>query len=221
MIEANEIFFNEDTRLALWCEMVEDTNESALLADKIAQSKVPVVSVPPDMVENMWTYLEKVPVEILTRFSFTPLKKNFDTDADDLIKNIAGIFKHGANGVQLFIKMHDFYNLIDVLSIVRNDLFFEHKLSLCMDIQDIDINDLSNIFNKLKGVKADSLGLTFSEDMGNRSDFIGRIYALLEQWDFDGQLHFVLLNNLDRVDQIVRLTEIMKPDLINKTKFFF
>ena len=57
--------------------------------------------------------------------------------------------------------------------------------------------------------------------MENRSDFIGRIYALLEQWNFNGELHFILLDNLDRVDQVVRLTEILQPDLISKTKFFF
>ena len=221
MIEANEIFLEEDTRLALWAEMAQDTNEIALLADKIAQSKMSVISVPPEMVANMWTYLEKTPVEILTRFSFAPLKKDFDVDMDVLIKNISKICKSGARGVQIFIKMQDFYKFIDVLAIVRNDLFFNHKLSICMDIEDIDINDLSNIFQKLKDIKADSFGLTLNEDMGTRSDFIGRVYALLEQWDFDGQLHFILLNNLDRADQVIRLTEILQPDLTNRTKFFF
>ena len=221
MIEANEIFLNEDTRLALWAEMAQDTNEIALLADKIVQSKTPVVSVPPEMVKDIWTYLEKTPVEIFTRFSFVPLKKNFDNDMDDLIKDVSKICKSGADGVQLFVKMRDFYKFMDVLSIVRNDLFFNHKLSICMDIEDIDINDLSGFFQKLNEVQVDSFGLTFYEDMENRSDFIGRIYALLEQWNFNGELHFILLDNLDRVDQVVRLTEILQPDLISKTKFFF
>ena len=73
----------------------------------------------------------------------------------------------------------------------------------------------------MNDIKADSFGLTLTEDMGNRSDFIGRVYSLLEQWDFEGQLHFILLNNLDRADQVIRLTEILQPELINKTKFFF
>lgn len=221
MIEANEIFLEDDVRLALWCEQAADTNGLAMMANKIAESKVRLISVPPEIVSYVWTCLEKIKVCIFTRYSFAPLQKNIDKDIDDLSKNIAQIFKQGASGVQIFIKMQHLEHFVDVFASVRDDLFFNRKLSVCMDIEDLDINNLGMIFQKLKDIKADSFGLTFTEDMGNRSDFIGRVYALLEQWDFDGELHFILLNNMDRVDQVVRLTEILKPDLINKTKFFF
>lgn len=221
MIEVNEIFSDKDKRLALWCEKVADTNELAVLANKIAESGVGLISVPSEMVADIWTYLEKLKIDIFTRYSFLPLQKNNDVEMNDLVKNISRVCRQGATGVQIFVKMRDFERFIDSLMIVRNDLFFNHTLSICMDVNDIDINNLGLIFQKLKDIHADSFGLTFNEDMGNRSDFIGRIYALFEKWDFDGDLHFILVDNLDRVDQTVRLAEILQPNLIEKTKYFF
>lgn len=221
MIEANEIFSNDDVRLALWCESAADTNDLAVMANKIAETHMRLISVPPEIVSYIWTCLEKTKVEIFTRYSFVPLQKNMDKDIDDLSRKVVQILKQGANGVQIFIKMHDFEGFCDALMPVRDDLFFNRKLVICMDIGDLDINNLGLIFQKLRDIRADAIGLTLNEDMGNRSDFIGRIYALLEQWNFDGELHFFLLNNMDRVDQVVRLTEILRPELTNKTEFFF
>lgn len=116
--------------------------------------------------------------------------------------------------------MRDFERVIDLLTVVRDDLFFEHNLCLVMDIQDIGIGDWDLVFNKLRDIRADSFGILLGEDMGNRSDFIGRIYGMLENWDFDGDLHFVLGNNFDRIDQVIRLVESIRPDLSNKLNFF-
>ena len=52
------------------------------------------------------------------------------------------------------------------------------------------------------------------------SDYIGRIYGMLEKWDFEGSLHFLLNNNFDRIDQTIRLIESEKPELLDKIKFF-
>ena len=221
MIEANEIFSQDDTRLALWCESGADTNDLANMANQIAEKRVRLISVPPEIVSYIWTCLEKTKIDIYTRYSFMPLQKNMDKDINDLSEKVSQIFKQGANGVQIFVQMRDFERFCDALVVVRDDLFFNRKLSVCMDIEDIDINNLGLIFQKLREIKADSFAITFNEDTGNRSDFIGRIYALLEQWDLDGELHCVLIDNMDRIDQIIRLTEILKPDLVNKTRFFF
>ena len=221
MIEVNEIFSDDDVRLALWCESGGDTNDLANMANQIVEKHMRLISVPPEIVPYIWTCLEKTKIDIFTRYSFMPLQKNMDKDIDGLSENITQVLKRGANGVQVFVQMRDFERFCDALQPVRDDLFFNRKLSVCMDIEDIDINNLGLIFQKLQNIKADSFGITFNEDTGNRSDFIGRIYALLEQWDLDGELHCILINNMDRVDQVVRLTEILKPDLINKTRFFF
>ena len=220
MIEISEIFSDSDKRIAIWCENMDDTNDLAIMCDSIINNSVNLVSVPFEMVHNVWTYLEKSGVKILTRCNFNPVSKNIDSDMYKLGADINNVCKSGANGVQIFVKMRDFERFIDNLKIVRDDLFFGHELSVVMDTEDIDINNIDFIFQKLREIRADSFGLTLDEDMGNRSDFVGRIYALLEHFNFGGELHFLLWNNFDRIDQVVRLTESLRPELSEKLRFF-
>lgn len=220
MIDINEIFSDSDKRIAFWCENVADTNDLAIMCENIINNGVSLISVPREIVSGVWTYLEKTDIKILTRFDFCPVSRNIDSDMYNLGANITDVCKHGASGVQIFIKMQDFEHFVDALKTVRDDLFFEHDLSIVMDVEDIDINSLPFIFQKLREIRANSFGLTLNEDMGNRSDFVGRIYGLLQQLDFDGELHFILGNNFDRIDQVVRLTEIFCPVNSGRLKFF-
>ena len=220
MIEINEIFSDSDKRIAFWCENVTDTNDLAIMCENIINNGVGLISVPSEIVPGVWTYLEKTDIKILTRFDFCPVSKNIDDDMYKLGEKITTVCRHGASGVQIFIKMRDFEHFVDMLKTVRDDLFFGHDLSIVMDVEDIDINNLSFLFQKLREIRVNSFGLTLNEDMGNRSDFVGRIYTLLQQLDFDGELHFILGNNFDRIDQVVRLTEIVRPADSGRLKFF-
>ena len=220
MIEANEIFSDSDVRVALWCDAAEDSNDLAILADSIIENKISLISVPSNIVSVLWTYLEKHNVKILARYYFEPINKNIDKDVSVLSENIVNVYKRGADGVQIFLRMRDFERFIDMLSVIRDDLFFGHDLCIIMDIQDIDVNNWDTIFQKLRDVRASVFGISLDEDMGNRSDFIGRIYGMLQKWNFDGDLHFVLKNNFDRMDQAIRLVECMCPELSEKIRFF-
>lgn len=220
MIEINEIFSDSDKRLALWCETVQDTNDLAIMAENIIESGIDLISVPPEIVSNMWVYLEKKQIKILSRFDFKSLPKNTDTDVSELSKNIKSVFKQGADGAQVFLKMSDFDGFIEKISWIRDDLFFNKEFCLCLDVEDIDISRLDVIFAKLQDIRANSLMFTLSEDMGPRSDFIGRVYGMLQKWNLDGRLYFMLNNNYDRMDQVIRLIESEKPELQDKVKFF-
>jgi len=220
MIEMNEIFSDSDKRLALWCDWVEDTADLAVLAENIIQENIHLISVPVENVPFMWMYLEKSNVKILTRFMFDTQQTDIDTAIYNLAAKITNILKKGANGVQIFVKMHDFDGFVEKISAVRDDLFFEHDLCVVMDVSDLDVNNWENIFQKLRDIRVNALGLTLREDMGNRSDFVGRIYGMLENWNMDGELHFILNNNVDRMDQVMRLVEIVKPELSDKLRFF-
>lgn len=220
MIEMDEIFSDSDKRIAIWCESIDDTNDLAIMCENIVNNNVNLISVAPENVANVWTYLEKKRVKILTRYDFSPATRNIESDMYNLAENIGRVCKSGADGVQIFIKMRDLESFIDMLKIVRDDLFFEHDLSLVMDVQDIDINNLGFVFEKLRDIRANILTLTLNEDMGNRSDFTGRIYAVLQNWNFDGEIHFILGNNFDRIDQVIRLTEILRPEISDKLRFF-
>lgn len=217
MIDMDEIFSDSDKRLAVWCDDVADTNDLAMLCDHVVSNNVHLISVPSEVVRDVWAYLEKNQVKILTRFDVDSVA---DSDFYELGAKITSVCKNGANGVQLFVKMHDFAQFVDGLQTVRDDLFFGRDLCVAMDTEDLDINNLDFIFQKLKDIRTDSFVLTLNEDMGNRSDFVGRVYALLQQFDFGGELHFILGNNFDRIDQVVRLTECLRPELSDKLRFF-
>ena len=220
MIEINEIFSDSDKRIALWCDDVEDTSDLAILADNIIENSVSLISVPPKNLPFMWTCLEKSDIKILTRYFFETTGRDIDGDISKLSENIMSVQKQGANGVQIFIKMRDFERVIDLLTLIRDDLFFEHDLCIVLNILEIAVDDWELVFNKLRQIRADSFGLLFNEDMGNRSDFSGRAYGMLENWDFDGDLHFIMGNNFDRIDQVIRLVESTRPQLNDKLHFF-
>jgi hypothetical protein len=220
MIDINEIFSDSDKRIALWCDSVHDTNDLAVICDSIIESGIDLVSVPPETVQNMWVYLEKSGVKILTRYNFTSNHKNLDTDVADLAKNISDVCKRGADGVQIFMKMAVFEDFCNKIMPVKDDLFFGKDLCIAMDIEDIDINNWNMIFQKLRNTGAHTLVLSLNEDMGVRSDFVGRVYGMLKNWDFDGALHFILHNDYDRMDQVIRLIETEKPELQDRIKFF-
>lgn len=220
MIEINEVFSDSDKRLAWWCENAVDTNDLAKMADDIIQNDIHLISVPPEILPLIWAYLEKSHVKILTRFVFSPKQKNIDSDIYDLAANITNVCKKGANGVQIFVKMRDFDNFIEKISLVHNDLFFEHDLCLVMDVKDLDVNNWQTVFQKLRDVRANALALTLNEDTKNRSDFVGRVYGMLQNWESDCELHFILNNNFDRMDQVVRLVESEKPELSDRLRFF-
>lgn len=220
MIEINEIFSDSDKRLALWCDNVLDTNDLAAMADYIIKSDMHLISVPPEMVSLIWVYLEKFKVKIYTRFAVSLNSKNIDDYMYDLATNITGVCKKGADGIQLSISMHDFESFVDKILPVRDDLFFGHDLSIIMDTEDIDINNWHFLFQKLRNLHIKALALTLKEDMKNRSDFVGRIYGMLQNWDVDCELHFILNNSLERMDQVIRLVECEKPELAEKLRFF-
>ncbi len=220
MIEANEIFSKFDSRIALWCDKAGDTNDLANLANEILEQNINLVSVMPEIVFFMWTCLEKSRVKIFTRYDFTPVQKNVDKEVFKLAENITGILKRGAAGVQIFINMRDLEHFVDTFVPVRDDLFFEHDLCIGLDINEIGMSDWDVVFEKLRAIRANILMLTLKEDEGNRSDFVGRIYGMLQKWNFDGELHCLLNNDYERMDQVIRLVESEKNELSDKLRFF-
>ena len=220
MIDVNEIFSDSDKRIALWCDAGGDTNDLAMMCENIIENGVNLISVPPEIVYDVWVYLEKSRVNILTRYNFVSNHKNIDNDIADLAKNIINVCKRGADGVQVFLKMSGFDDFYDKILPVKEDLFFGKDLCIAMDIEDIDINNWNTIFQKLRDIKTRTLVLTLNEDMGVRSDFVGRVYGMLKNWNFNGDLHFILHNDYDRIDQVIRLIESEKPELKDRVKFF-
>ena len=220
MIEEKEILLDSafEKQIASWCDNVQDTNDTAIMANDILESGVDTISVPAENVPFVWICLEKSNVEIYTRYNFGV--NDTDDDFNDLVKKINHVLKSGADGVQIFIKMENFVRFMDLLALVRDDLFFGHKLCICMDINDIDISKWEMIFDKLRALRVDVFAISLEKDDGKRSDFMGRIYGMLNAWNFGGVLHCIKINKNIRIDEIMRLTEILQPDIYDKLRFF-
>ena len=220
MIEVDEIFFDSDKRVALWYDKVGDTNDLAALADNVIENHIRMISVPAKTLPFLWTCLENSGVKIFSRYFFETLNKNIDEDMSGFAAQVMTDLKNGAGGVQIFLKVRDFERFADLLAVIRDDLFFEHDLSIVLNIQEINVDNWQLIFDKLRQIRANYFGILFGEDMGNRSDFIGRIYGMLDNLDFDGGLHFIMGNNFDRMDQVIRLVESVQPGVSDKLQFF-
>ena len=220
MIEINEIFSESDKRVALMCDSIMDTTDLAGVADYVINSGMDTISVLPEMVSFLWTCLEKTNIKILTRYNVLLLPKSTEKDMSLLSQNIIQSYKNGASGVQLFIKKRDLEKFVDLLSVIRDSLFFNHSFGIFLDIQDINIDDWKMVFNKLQSIGTNVFGIVCDAGKSKRSDFIGRIYGMLENWDFDGELHFMLKNDLYKTDQTIRLIESLRPELSDKVKFF-
>ena len=105
---------------------------------------------------------------------------------------------------------------------VRNDLFFNKSLNIAIDINDIDVFDWGELFRILRIISADSLVLTFNSDTGDKSDFVGRVFAMLNapRGEWGGQINFVIGQNVVRIDQTYRLIQQLLPETLSKTEFF-
>jgi hypothetical protein len=105
---------------------------------------------------------------------------------------------------------------------IRGDLFFNKDLIIGIDIADIDSSDWGDLFEKLRKINASALLLVLTKDAGAKSDFVGRLYGMLDKWETENNfdLHFAFGQNFVRIEQTARLIRAMRPDLAKNMKFF-
>lgn len=220
MIITEFLFHELDGHLCMWCPSDAHGADLAAMAERAATGNMPAMSCVPDVVETLWPWLEKTPVKILSRFyveKFSP-----DTTAvSDLAMRINSSFRHGAVGAQIFVRPCDAAALATTLAPVRDDLFFNRDLTIGMDICAVDSCDWGALFDVLNNIKASSLALAMSFDGGAKSDFVGRVYGMLNSCDmWRGGVDFMLGDNMVRIDQAWRLVSQMRPQLAANTRFF-
>lgn len=220
MIEQNEIFNEVKDNIGLWCGAECVGADLAAATGMAISNKLHNISVLPNIVSQIWPWIENTNIRIITRFVIDcDINDNFVSDFSSMVSTC---FCSGADGAVLFVRMHDLGRFISELAYVRDDLFFNKFLSIGLDINEIDYDDWENVFNMLKLVRADSLTLTLSRDDGDKSDFVGRIYAMLntDMGDWHGGLHFMLGQNTARIDQVYRLTGQLRPTFVPKMLFW-
>lgn len=205
----------------LWCAADKESADLAQAVQIVTEQVMPVLSVAPASVSVVWPWLEDGTTKIMARFYVSDKKIN-EAVISDVVKNINQTFKQGADGAQVFLDFSELGVFVDFLCAIRDDLFFDKDLSIGLDLSQIGPFDWNDLFAKVRKINANSILFVFPKDTGNKSDFVGRIYAMLNAWNSnnDFELNFAFSPDSVRIEQVVRMAEQMQPQLVNKLKFF-
>ena len=220
MIDKQEIFDEVKCNLGLWCNTECVGADLAAAAGIAIANKFQAMSVVSGAVAELWPWIENTDIKIITRFMVD--KAPDDDFMSNLASRISASFHDGANGAIIFVHFDDLKHLISELSYIRDDLFFNKTLCVGLDINEIDFDKWGDVFQNMQSVRADSLMLFLSHDDGDKSDFVGRVYAMLNAniGEWGGALHFMLGKNDTRIDQAFRLTEQTRFNMVSKMLFW-
>ena len=221
MIDKNTVFELLGGRVSLWCGTDMDSVELARAAQFATDNGVSVVSVAPNAVQTIWPWMENSAVKIMTRF-YLDTKNITEKHISDVTVRINAALRQGAHGAQIFLPRVALPGLVEQTHVVRDDLFFNKDLSIGMDISDIGPFDWGTVFDNLRKINVSSVIMAFAEDAGNKSDFVGRVYAMLNAWGPENKfnLHFAFGPNFMRIEQALRLVQYMRPDLAGNMRFW-
>ncbi len=221
MIDTDSFFDEISANMAMWCDGGRDTGELARVASSSVAHDMPVISALPDDVAMLWTWLEKTPARIYARF-YLPVRGGRDVGViSDLSARINAAFKQGAHGAQIFMRAADLDDFAEQIGVVRDDLFFNRELAIGIDISEVGPFEWPAVFDALRRLRAGALVLVLARDGGDKSDFVGRMYAVLRAaGDIKCDLHFVLGNNPLRMEQAARLVRGMRPALAGGMRMF-
>ena len=221
MMERIAIFDELKDMAGLWCPSDVEAGDLARVVEFVTEKRLNVISVAPDSVSTIWPWLEDKFVKIMARFYLSD-KKVTETQISDTTIRINNVFKQGAHGAQIFMPYDALGDLVEQTHIIRDDLFFDKELVIGIDVGDVDVFEWEKLFEYLRKINASSVLFVFTKDTGKKSDFVGRIYAMLNAWSDDNKfdLHFAFGANFMRIEQAWRLVEKVKPDLISRVKFF-
>ncbi len=224
MIDTDSIFNEVDGHLCLWCGADAVGTDLAAMAERCVASTMPQMSVVPAAVATVWPWLEKTDIEIMARFYVDKITHATRADViENIARRINTAFRSGASGAQVFMALRDLHDFCSEISMVRDDLFFNRRMAIGLDIGEIDVDNWVGVFNDLTRVRADDVLLALTVDTGNKSDFVGRVVSMLNahaECEFNGGLNFMLGANHIRVEQVWRLVQMMRPEIISRVKFF-
>ena len=217
-----ESFFDEmSANMAIWCDGGHDAGELARVASAAAAQTMPVISALPGDVQMLWTWLEKTPARIYARFYLPPRGARDMGVISDLTERINAAFKQGAYGAQVFMRVADLLDFANEIGAVRDDLFFNRELAIGIDISDVDAFEWNGVFDAMCRLRAGALVLVLARDSGDKSDFVGRLYAAVGAASgVKCDLHFVLGDNPIRMEQAVRMVRAIRPQMAAGVRVF-
>lgn len=222
MIDTDDILERIGAATGIWCAADIDTPDLAAAADLVVAHGLRDISVAPAAVSVVWPWLERTDVQITARFYLSPAGRvaTFD-DVSDIAARIKSAFKQGASSAQVFMRLADVSPFVQNVSPIRSDLFFNKDLVIGLNIGEINPSDWLGLIENLNQIGA-ALLLVLPQDRGLKSDFVGRVYGLLDGpvEKFNGALHWCLGVGHNRAEQVVRLVTAMQPQIMPRLKFW-
>ncbi len=222
MIDTDDILEHIGAATGIWCAADIDTPDLAAAADLVVAHGLRDISVAPAAVSVVWPWLERTAVQIAARFYLSPAGRvaTFD-DVSDIAARINSAFKQGASSAQVFMRLADVSPFVQNMFPIRSDLFFNKDLVIGLNIGEINPSDWSGLIENLNQIGA-ALLLVLPQDRGLKSDFVGRMYGLLDGpvEKFNGALHWCLGVGHNRAEQVVRLVTAMQPQIMPRLKFW-
>lgn len=221
MIDKSMIFDMVGTNAGLWCGADMDATDLADAVHCADVQKLPMISVVPNMVQTVWPWVEDNNIKIMSRF-YLDGRKITEKQISDITVRINTSLRQGANGAQIFLSYGALAGLVEQTHVVRDDLFFNKDLSIGMDVGEIGPFDWADVFANLQKINASSVIFVFTHDTGDKSDFVGRLYGMLNAWDAANKfsLQFAFGPNLLRIEQAMRLVQQMQPGLMGELRFW-
>ena len=186
MIDKSVIFDLVGTKAGLWCGADMDAKDLADAVHVADVQKVPVISVVPNVVQTVWPWMEGGDIKIMSRF-YLDGKKITEDKISDITVRINTSLRQGANGAQIFLSYDALAGLVEQTHVVRDDLFFNKDLSIGMDVDEIGPFDWTDVFENLRKINASSVIFVFARDTGDKSDFVGRLYGMLNAWNVENK----------------------------------
>ena len=217
----NESIFEEISGAGvLWCGADMDSGELARAVEFVTERGIGIISVVPNAVETVWPWLEGCDVKIMARFYLSD-KRITEAQISDVTVRINSALRQGAQGAQVFVRYSALADLVEQTYVIRDDLFFNKDLSIGLDVADIGAYEWDTLYENLRKINVSSVVFVLAKEDGNKSDFVGRVYAMLRAWTSENNfdLHFALGANSLRIEQVRRLVEKLQPQLAERVKF--
>ncbi|MBO4480062.1 MAG: hypothetical protein J5742_00355 [Alphaproteobacteria bacterium] len=222
MIKTDAIFDVIDEFSCIWVPTSVEAPDLAKISNIVIVQNKEFLSLPIGAIGRVWPWLEHSKVKLLTRLEFD--FKN-DTTPDMAMSELATktteAFRHGASGAQIFVHINNIPEFVKMILPLRDDLFFERYLSVAINIDEIKNGNVKDVLELLAKIKPDSvLVIADGDSFDPKSDFVGRIFGMLENWGWDFALHIMFGGNMMRVSQVLRLVQRMQPKLISDLRVF-
>lgn len=214
MIELNSFFAYIKNNIAVSFSG-SDSYELISRVESAIKNKVGIISTEPDAVSIIWPWIEKRKISLIPRFFISD-----EFNAEILVQNINLTMKKGASGAHVFIDKKNMDQFLSCVGPVCADLFFNKDLFLGFELSSIQPMDMENMLEKLLEFEPKGLSVIFDENAD--IDFVGSIYGFINALPpkYNGGLHFMIGNVPSKIEQVWRLVEKLRPNLLKKIIFF-